>query len=448
MSKKEFQQPPSPPPPNNPRQCNFWVKRKRRYCHLPKKLDNNYCGEHLQCEVKVGIKKERIPCPFDPSHTVYKIELEKHLKHKCNSRPKPTPAYFSLDINCTLPTPISPIDDNDGDKSNDDGKITLSGLSKETLNILINNVRNWYNNNDAVPKIIRTEVLDHEVLKEKKEITKNQKHVIQQASLLGHMKRLELLKANSCSIEFGCGKGELSYFKKLAIKKEADDNNNKSTFILIDRKNTRGKFDSLIRGSLDNKSIIKRIEIDIKDLDLSMLDLLNNNSGNEEEENKNSDNHNIVAYSKHLCGSATDITLKALINYLNSRIIIALCCHQLCRYHMYPYHDYLKDLGITKNDFQRICAMSSWAICGQRQKYKKDDNDCEGEKEYEDYDYESDLVKKEDNLEILGYQCKRILDAGRVKFLEANGFQAELIYYVEPSTSLENLALIAIPKKL
>ncbi|CAJ0766207.1 15220_t:CDS:2 [Entrophospora sp. SA101] len=312
MSKKEFQQPPSPPPPNNPRQCNFWVKRKRRYCHLPKKLDNNYCGEHLQCEVKVGIKKERIPCPFDPSHTVYKIELEKHLKHKCNSRPKPTPAYFSLDINCTLPTPISPIDDNDGDKSNDDGKITLSGLSKETLNILINNVRNWYNNNDAVPKIIRTEVLDHEVLKEKKEITKNQKHVIQQ--------RLELLKANSCSIEFGCGKGELSYFKKLAIKKEADDNNNKSTFILIDRKNTRGKFDSLIRGSLDNKSIIKRIEIDIKDLDLS--------------------------------------------------------------------------------------------------------------------------------IEILGYQCKRILDAGRVKFLEANGFQAELIYYVEPSTSLENLALIAIPKKL
>nr|CAG8635816.1 7173_t:CDS:2 [Entrophospora candida] len=366
MSKKESQQPPSPLPPNNPRQCNFWVKRKRRYCHLPKKLDNNYCGEHLQCEVKVGIKKERIPCPFDPSHTVYKIELEKHLKHKCNSRPKPTPAYFSLDINCTLPTPISPIDDNDGDKSGDDGKITLSGLSKETLNILINNVRNWYNNNDAVPKIIRTEVLDHEVLKEKnnvfdpflkREITKNQKHVIQQ--------RLELLKANSCSIEFGCGKGELSYFKKLAIKKEADDNNNKSTFILIDRKNTRGKFDSLIRGSLDNKSIIKRIEIDIKDLDLS-----------------------------------------------------------------------------------KICAMSSWAICGQRQKYKKDDNDCEGEKEYEDYDHESDLVKKEDNLEILGYQCKRILDAGRVKFLEENGFQAELIYYVEPSTSLENLALIAIPKKL
>ncbi|CAJ0648267.1 11770_t:CDS:2 [Entrophospora sp. SA101] len=323
MSKKEFQQPPSPPPPNNPRQCNFWVKRKRRYCHLPKKLDNNYCGEHLQCEVKVGIKKERIPCPFDPSHTVYKIELEKHLKHKCNSRPKPTPAYFSLDINCTLPTPISPIDDNDGDKSNDDGKITLSGLSKETLNILINNVRNWYNNNDAVPKIIRTEVLDHEVLKEKKEITKNQKHVIQQ--------RLELLKANSCSIEFGCGKGELSYFKKLAIKKEADDNNNKSTFILIDRKNTRGKFDSLIRGSLDNKSIIKRIEIDIKDLDLS-----------------------IIHYS-----------------------------------------------GLEHSD-----------------------------------------------REILGYQCKRILDAGRVKFLEANGFQAELIYYVEPSTSLENLALIAIPKKL
>ena len=60
---------------------------------------------------------------------------------------------------------------------------------------------------------------------------------------------------------------------------------------------------------------------------------------------------------------------------------------------MYPYHDYLKDLGITKDDFQRICAMSSWAICGQRQKYKKADDDCgEREKKDKDHDQEHDLI--------------------------------------------------------
>lgn len=49
--------------------------------------------------------------------------------------------------------------------------------------------------------------------------------------------------------------------------------------------------------------------------------------------------------------------------------------------------------------------------------------------------------------EQLGYKCKRIIDIGRAKYLEANGYDVNLIYYVEPSTSLENLALIATPNK-
>lgn len=49
--------------------------------------------------------------------------------------------------------------------------------------------------------------------------------------------------------------------------------------------------------------------------------------------------------------------------------------------------------------------------------------------------------------EALGYKCKRILDFGRYRYLKENGFETELIYYVEPEISLENLALIAIPNK-
>ncbi|CAG8571536.1 216_t:CDS:2, partial [Scutellospora calospora] len=319
-------------------------------------------------------------------------ELEKHLSQKCNSRPRPNPPYFSLNVNCTLSTPSEIVMEE---------KVVLSELSKEILDSLINNVNYWYQK--FVPASFESMVLDHEVLKEKN------KHATQQASILGHMTRLNLLQPDGCFIEFGCGKGELSYFTKLAIRDEDD----RTSFLLIDRKNTRGKFDSGIREGRqlsDKKTLVKRIGMDIKDLDLSKLDYIKNKK--------------IIAYSKHLCGSATDVTLKSLIDYfkLNKEenqiigIIIALCCHQLCQYHMYPNQQYLENIGITDDDFKRICTMSSWAI------------------------YHS-------SREILGYKCKRILDYGRLKYLQENGFDVELIYYVESSTSLENLALMAVPRK-
>jgi hypothetical protein len=87
------------------------------------------------------------------SSTVNKDDLEKHLEKKCNSRPPPTPPYFSSNINCTLSS------------SELEEKVTLSNLSKEILDKLINNVNQWFQ--QLVPNI-KTEVMDHMVLKEKK----------------------------------------------------------------------------------------------------------------------------------------------------------------------------------------------------------------------------------------------------------------------------------------
>ncbi|CAG8487121.1 2237_t:CDS:2 [Diversispora eburnea] len=382
----------------------------------PENIENKYCGEHLNYDTKETIR-ERIPCPYD-------------LSHKCNSRPKPNPPYFTLNINCTLPIPQN------------EERFSLSELNNESLKKLIANVNNWY---DQFAQEIKTLILDHE-------------------AETRQMARLNLLQEEKCFIEFGSGKGELSYFTKLAVK----DHEGKSNFILIDRKITRCKFDSAIRDATEKKSIVKRIEIDIKDLDLSKLDIIKNKK--------------IVAFSKHLCGSATDITLKSLVNYSKSDmekkpidgIIIALCCHQLCQYHMYPYHEFLQEIGITKADFKGICAMSSWAICGQRpDKCKEDNNEnkddgdskeknknlIKNDDEEEHFYHDSMEFTEEDNTrlhysgldyhtrEALGYKCKRILDFGRYKYLKENGFETELIYYVEPETSLENLALIAIPIK-
>ena len=58
---------------------------------------------------------------------------------------------------------------------------------------------------------------------------------------------------------------------------------------------------------------------------------------------------------------------------------------------MYPYQEYLNETGITPRDFACMCAMSSWAICGQRSK-----NDGDGD---DDHDYnDRDCVYEDDNI--------------------------------------------------
>ncbi|OLY83368.1 tRNA:m(4)X modification enzyme TRM13 [Smittium mucronatum] len=87
----------------------------------------------------------------------------------------------------------------------------------------------------------------------------------------------------------------------------------------------------------------RRIQIDIRDLDLSGLDELKimNDSGK-----RNTEYYPIVAFSKHLCGAATDLALKCLQNYQKSGgivagVVFALCCHHACKYSMYCNQKYL-----------------------------------------------------------------------------------------------------------
>lgn len=72
-------------PPRNeaPKGCQFWVKRKQRFCKMEASKDKFFCGEHANLEKEV--LENRILCPLDNSHTVFKYNLEKHLK-VCNKR--------------------------------------------------------------------------------------------------------------------------------------------------------------------------------------------------------------------------------------------------------------------------------------------------------------------------------------------------------------------------
>ncbi|KAI8100004.1 methyltransferase TRM13-domain-containing protein [Halteromyces radiatus] len=444
---------PIPPPPAKQRQCHYWIERKRRYCQLLAKATNKYCGEHMVVSDNNGVEesKRRVPCPFDPSHSVVQKDLEIH-KTKCNARPRAPESHYALNINTTLPLSQEELDFQQGIYSHKElkvqpwiARIQLDELSRSELDALINKVQLAYDSH--VPSSIPKQVLSHQAIVIDGQSSKAIRHLHQQSSLLGHMLDCGMLdNKKACFIEFGAGKGELSGHLKQALQEE----NGEATYILVDRKSVRNKYDRSLLGTSERNSKVQRIMIDIKDLQLGKIKSLQG------DDNKNKP---VVCLSKHLCGSATDITLKCLMNYVAeekaagngcpvSGIIIALCCHQMCRYEMYPNTKYLDSIGLSKLEFDRLCKMTSWAICGKRNVTDESEIDhallLEEEKEDEMGGHYSGRDHEE--REEIGYKCKRVLDAGRLEYLEQHGFKPYLVYYVDKTSTLENCALIAVPQ--
>ncbi|KAF9132018.1 hypothetical protein BGW39_000949 [Mortierella sp. 14UC] len=507
-TKRQKVQAPPPPVPNRPRQCHFLILGKNKYCSLTTKLGSKYCGEHSMFDKAVASSeastagdepaRKRIPCPFDPSHTAWEDDLKAHL-FRCNARPKENPAHFSQDVNLTLPAPERQPTGFEVTESTTSRKSeVLAALTQEQLVTLIKKIQDLHAKH--VPEI-RTVILDHPALDERKKTVKNIKHAHQQASLLGHMKRLNMLDdPTTCYVEFGAGRGELSNYLKIAV-----DDHGTATFVLVDRTPPRNKFDSAILGLEEIKSLVKRHTMDIKDLALAEVPELRRDvtatqreppvkkdtQDGEEDKKDTQDGEKdkkeegeeaaskepeyvekkpVVAVSKHLCGGATDITLKCLTNFQKSEtghsnlpspvkgILIALCCHQLCHYYMYPNQEFLKEIDISPEEFVYMTRMSSWAVCVNQTKTDITEGASAEHKTVIGGDDEHSIVadKELDQLgsnialdfqgrEKLGLQCKRLLDIGRVRYLKEHGYDAELVYYVDKETSLENLALMAVP---
>lgn len=135
----------------------------------------------------------------------------------------------------------------------------------------------------------------------------------------------------TCFVEFGAGRGELSNYLKVAV-----DDHGTHTFVLVDRTPPRNKFDSALLGLEEVKSLVKRHTMDIKDLDLSKVPEIRQDvtatqreipkketavegategEATESVEEEYVAKKPVVAVSKHLCGGATDITLKCLANF-------------------------------------------------------------------------------------------------------------------------------------
>lgn len=358
----------------------------------------------LYCVAHTGDLPERVVCPMDPSHTVWKSKLKSHVR-KCIVRndSESSDPWFKLDINSgpTAHTHVESVD--------------WQMQCRTFISSLVENFNQQFS--DAVP--LRKVEFKNGLEERFKEVS-NQKHILQQSCLIGQLAENSLLSSDVCYVEFGCGRAEFSRY--LSRCQES------SSFLLIDRSLPRMKMDKKILEDYrfsGNPPRIERIKIDIKDLVLdSAMDELQLSG-------------KVVAISKHLCGVATDLTLRCI---LNSRLdnfagcVIALCCRHCCSYKdlLQGSKDFLSDkFGIGEMEFELFLKkLCSWATCGRPA----------GLQDEEGSNHFSGMSVAE--REKVGLMARRVVDEARAFAMEQSGFQCSLFNYVESDVSLENCCLV------
>ncbi|XP_040607914.1 tRNA:m(4)X modification enzyme TRM13 homolog isoform X2 [Mesocricetus auratus] len=400
--------------------CGYFVEKKRRFCRMVAAAGRRFCGEHAGAAEEENARK-RILCPLDPKHTVYEDQLAKHLK-KCNSREKPKPDFFIQDINAGLKDEMEIPEQ----------LVPFSSLSEEQLENLIKKLRKA---SEGLNSTLEDHIMSHPALNDALNDPKN----------------------GDCAIKH--------------LKQQVDGKHRK------------------------NNSVFERLQIDIQHLCLNRIPVLQEGR------------LPVVGIGKHLCGVATDLALRCLVetyaasfeerneeplakrvkndktekesnipseegNEKNIQemwtpvagVVIALCCHHRCDWRHYVGKEYFKALGLGAVDFYYFQRMSSWATCGMRRTSleasdittkRKDDQNYDNEEHDDGGDRLTDgstdgmpgILTAEEKKNI-GHLCKLLIDQGRLQYLQQKGFNPALQYYTDPSVSLENVLLTAIPAHL
>jgi tRNA:m4X modification enzyme len=181
------------------------------------------------------------------------------------------------------------------------------------------------------------------------------KHLEQIGSILAQLVQYELLRNNTCFVEMGAGRGQLSHELHACLKTESN-----IQFALIERDHQRYRYDAHHRLEHHGPSF-ERYRLDIRDLYLSELPAIVNTQ---------STSH-IVVISKHLCGGATDLALRCACDAQTTTgrmraIIIALCCHHRLMWNDYVGKPFFRRLNLTPRDFSLIRSLTSWSTCENR----------------------------------------------------------------------------------
>ncbi|KAM3162260.1 tRNA:m(4)X modification enzyme TRM13 [Lachancea thermotolerans] len=488
-------------------QCEFYLEKKQRRCGMSRRPGVAYCSEHLNqlqgAAQPPSAKGRRVPCPLDPRHTVWEKDVARHTR-KCNTtkqaaRPRAAEEpWFRADYNADPERGAAEV--GAAGAADPADRAAAEPAAAEPGNANANANENAYaaaaaDPDDqaavlaAIPVLRRYAaaglaaalplVAKHNAAVESRrfpQLQGSRKHACQQSSLIQHMLDAGLFPRDARDpltfLEFGCGRAELSRYVNQSVfaHQTALDPARAPEpprFVLVDRASNRMKFDKKFRDDLDELyaadrpaqqpayAHVLRKKIDIKDLVVDRLlearaagadaDAAADVAADVDAAAAGADAGDCVAISKHLCGVATDLTLRCCVNSdaLHRRarrlrgMVIAMCCRHVCDAKQYVNRAYVEPLaqesGLAYAAFFRaLKKIATWAVCGRRA----------GVADAEVGGHFTELSVAE--RERLGECARRVIDEGRARFLRERGYRVSLVRYVEPAVSLENVAMVVV----
>ena len=483
--------PATPPPPKRaaksegPTACALYLPKKSRYCHFAPVPGYAYCTHHLAARNDDNGKGDRIPCPLDGSHSIFRKDLTKHLKvcprAKEAAREAALPC-FKRNINycgeeentddavaaATVPTALGAGQSVYGSQAPRTEQ-QLSATPVARVLELIGRVREAHRLHAAI--VASPPPPDEPSTLVESRGKRAEKHHQQHEAMVRALRVLR--QGNGADggstggtpeviVELGAGKGGLS----AALSEHSPS----SSFVLIDWSKPHAAVDPGLR---DRGVGCVRYKIDLRHVWLRGVPELQWDADAGEPACIPCDDANRkpvrrVAVAKHLCGGATDFALQSIVSAGGATgaameaIMIATCCHHKCTWGAYVNRPFLQGLGFNEEDFALLTMLSSWATtckgggepsaassaststtasaCGDDDEHAADNpeaarlSQCLGE--------QMDGAARRE----LGRMCKRLLDTGRLKFLEEAGNYGggRLERYVSEEVSPENVLLMAL----
>lgn len=426
---------PAPSVKEERKRCTFYMEKKKKICSQQPVKDRDFCVSHGGAE-----GRERIVCPIDSSHEIFKNHLEHHLLNCPRAMEMAAlakHAYYKKDAN-TGPTIVSPAEASAPQPQHIEDIIRLIELAYETY---VGDIPTQQMNPPEFDAL-------HDRNTSAGAEFRLARHTLQQASIVGHMKHRGMVTEGSTYtyVEMGAGRGKLG----AALGKTYPDC--VEQIIMVERANTRHLADKDIR-SLDK--CMHRARVDIRDLWLDGLPIASNSD--------------VVLMGKHVCGVATDMSLRSLkasssTDFNLKGVAIAMCCHHACNWQDYVGQKFLLKCGFSSADFRLLSRITGWqpSVQGLSENSRatldarvarkveagvNDDATKAAVISEEDNKIRNGPVLSPERRMQIGRMAKRVLDAGRLEYLqESLGWEAELVYYCDPSISPENCLIIGRPQ--
>uniref|UniRef100_A0A914X3W6 tRNA:m(4)X modification enzyme TRM13 n=1 Tax=Plectus sambesii TaxID=2011161 RepID=A0A914X3W6_9BILA len=212
--------------------CSYMLPHKKRYCRMLVKAGRRFCGEHIVFDPQ---DQTRIVCPLDPKHTVYRTDLKDHLATKCNGR---LPSDLWIQENVNVVPSEERLGESQNEKGPEDGRLNCSEEDTARVAKIIEEAYSKLAAEAISDACLKTEAIENFMEANENQNETHKKHLVQQSSIIGNLAARHLLnnQDDSCFIELGAGKAQLTYWLAKTIPN--------CRFLLIDRSGARNKYDN------------------------------------------------------------------------------------------------------------------------------------------------------------------------------------------------------------